>query len=121
MSAHKYSAKRTVSARTGRSYPSKAECQRAEELHLLERGHAISELQEQPKVSLVAGITWRLDFAYLEQGQRFYEDVKGYETPDFKLKCRLWAAFGPAPLRIITRGKLVKTITPTEATKELAS
>lgn len=113
--AHKYGAKRAASALTGRSYASMTERDRAEALHLLEQGRAITDLQEQVKVELVAGISWRLDFAYREGGALVFEDVKGFETKDFKLKCKLWAAFGPAPLRIITRGKLVRTIVPTTA------
>ena len=54
-------------------------------------------------VDLVAEITYRPDFDYLEAGRRVYEDVKGVETEAFRLKCKLWRHFGPGPLRVLKR------------------
>lgn len=124
---HKYGAKRATSLTTGRSYASTAERDRAEELRMLALGGAIADLVEQPRIHLVAGIHWRLDFAYREIGfGLIYEDVKGFETETFRLKCRLWAAFGPAPLRILKReGRsrafvVTKTIMPDPAARTAA-
>ena len=88
---------------SGRLYDSKAERDRANELLLLQQAGQISDLREQTVVDLVAEITYRPDFDYLENGRRLYEDVKGVETEAFRLKCKLWRHFGPGPLRVLKR------------------
>lgn len=42
----------------------------------------------------------------------FADEVKGVETPKFRRDRQLWAKYGPCPLRIYKRGKLVETIVP---------
>jgi len=37
-------------------------------------------------------------------GNERYEDVKGTETPKFRRDKKLWAAYGPCPLHIISKG-----------------
>ncbi len=89
---NKYGAKKTWSELCQRTFDSKAECRRGEELNLLERAGAISDLRYQVFWVLCAGpkVTIKIDFAYLENGQRIYEDVKGMgETREFRVK-RLW-------------------------------
>jgi hypothetical protein len=81
---------------------------------LLDRGQ-ITHLEIQPKyVLLEAFVTnekkkiramhYIADFAYInEQGQSIVEDVKGFETPDFKLKKKffLWRYKDTHKLEII--------------------
>lgn len=106
---NKYGAKRTYSELCGRTFASKAECRRGEELALLEKAGEISDLKYQPKFVLCERprITITLDFAYIDYnelaiGQKFgesnrmggteplgvdvYEDVKGVLTRDFRTK-----------------------------------
>lgn len=52
-----------------------------------------------PNVILLPTIKWKLDF--LVKGQWY--DVKGFETPEFKLKAKLWALFGPGDLVIVKK------------------
>lgn len=85
---NKYYAIKTYSALLQRGFDSKAECRRGEELALLQRAGEISDLQyqvkfvlsEKPKISIT------VDFSYIEQGQRVYEDTKGVLTRDFRTK-----------------------------------
>ena len=88
---NKYGAKRTWSELCDRVFSSRAEANRGEELALLERAGEISDLRyqvkfvlsEKPKVSIT------IDFTYLENGKRIFEDVKGIETREFRVK-RIW-------------------------------
>lgn len=115
---HKYGARRATCATTGRSYASTAERDRAEDLAQQAREGAISDVREQTVVPLVAGISLRTDFDYLEAGQRVYEDVKGVELEPFRIKARLWARHGRGLLRIMKRQRrgrdfvVVRTIVP---------
>jgi len=84
----KYHAIRTWSELCQRWFASKAEAARGEELALLERAGEIQDLRyqtrfdlnKQPKVSIT------IDFSYLEDGERKFEDVKGVLTRDFRTK-----------------------------------
>lgn len=103
--SNKFGAKRAVGT-SGRSYDSTAERDRAEQLLLLQRGRAIRDLVEQPRLHLACGVHYKPDFAYREVGGprvTTYEDVKGVETERFRIVKRLWAAFGPGPLHILKR------------------
>lgn len=39
-------------------------------------------------------LSYRADFVYVEAGATIYEDSKGYETPEFRLKRAILAAQG---------------------------
>lgn len=85
-------------------YASKLEAAYAAELHLLAEAGAVTNLAEQVRVPLVAGITYIPDFAYTQpDGVRVWVDVKGVETGVFRLKARLWKAYGPGPLQIVKK------------------
>lgn len=80
---------------TGKVYASRAEMLYAAELRVLNVAFT-----EQPRIAL--GDT---DIVYVPDfytGQE-YIDVKGVQTPEFKLKKKLWRLYGPAPLRIVKR------------------
>jgi hypothetical protein len=99
---NKYGARRTFSELCGRTFASKAEAQRGEELRLLEMAGEISDLEYQPRFTLCEKpkITITLDFSYVEQrdlgvpgrgieghsSERIHEDVKGVLTRDFRTK-----------------------------------
>ena len=102
MRRHKFGAVRT------NGYASKAEAAYAHELILRACAGDVVDIEEQPRVSLVAGITMVPDFTFREfikEPPQFWHwvwvDVKGVETPVFRLKCKLWAVFGPGLLRIV--------------------
>lgn len=77
----------------------------------------------QPQFMLAGGVSLRVDFLVCREvftagGLASAIDIeaieiKGVETPDFKIKKRLWANTpGLPPLRIVWRGKTVEVITP---------
>jgi len=105
----KYGNKRAASLLVGRSFDSQAERDRGEELALMEKAGAIRNLEFQKTFKLeVNGIlvaTYRADFVYEEVGfkgivfgpparkaEPVVEDVKGWLTPEYKLKKKLMLA-----------------------------
>jgi hypothetical protein len=102
---HKYNAVKTTV--DGRVFDSKAEARRYGELKLLEMAGAITELKFQPEFILLEkmpgqrAIKYRADFEYLENKKRIVEDVKGFKTPQFKMKEKMFRAkFRDLELRI---------------------
>ena len=99
-SQQKYSAERTVY--DGHKFDSKNEARYYGELKLLENARAIKIIELQPKVYLTrARLLYKPDFLIEEKGQLVWVDYKGFETPVFRLKRKLWKFYGPGPLRII--------------------
>ena len=86
-------------------FASTGEHDRAHALRLQVLAGVISDLQLQVTVPLVPGISYRLDFVYVETAtrRRVWEDWKGVKTPVFKLKAKLWKLVGPGLLRITSR------------------
>jgi hypothetical protein len=96
---NKYGAKKVQ--QDGYVFDSLAEAARYRELCLLVRAGRISNLKVHPRFTLQrafedrAGhkhraIYYEADFGYLENGVETIEDVKGVETPAFKLKMKLF-------------------------------
>jgi hypothetical protein len=88
----KYNARKTYSELCGRTFDSKAEARRGEELKLLEKAGEISNLEYQISFQLCQkpNIKIKVDFVYQENGQKTFEDVKGMgETREFRVK-RAW-------------------------------
>lgn len=83
-------------------FHSAKEARRYGELKLLERAGEIAELELQPRFPLkVSGMlvtTYVGDFSYHPtfrgaiMAQRIVEDSKGYRTPEYKLKAKLFRA-----------------------------
>lgn len=100
----------------GLRFDSQAEARRYAELLWLERSGAITDLEAHPRFELQpaftdnagkrwAAICYEADFAYTEDGKRVIEDVKGFETPVFRLKRKLFLYRHPAlVLRVIPTG-----------------
>lgn len=91
-------------------FASKAEAARYETLLILEKAGKITDIKLHPKFDLVAGIRYEADFSYYEEPksqERFVvEDVKGMETPVFRLKKRMFHHFYPhIELRLIKKGR----------------
>lgn len=95
----KYKSVRTTV--NGITFDSKSEARRYEVLRLLERDGRISELQLQPSFVLAPAVRFSdvkrqkpalkyvADFEYIENGVTVIEDVKGMQTPVFKIKRHL--------------------------------
>lgn len=96
--AHKYGAVKTDV--DGVRFDSKAEARRWVELRILEQGGVIQELERQRSFDIVVNevkiCRYKADFAYKMNGEQVVEDVKGYETPEFKLKWKLMHAVFPS-------------------------
>lgn len=75
------------------TFDSKAEARRWSELLLLERGGVITELVRQPQFAFFIGekliFRYIADFKYFEGEREVIEDVKGVQTPVFRLKRKL--------------------------------
>lgn len=80
-------------------FASKAEARRYGELKLLEKGGYIRQLELQPVYPVVIEgkviCKYIADFRYFEGSQRIVEDIKGMETPVFRLKRKLVEALYP--------------------------
>lgn len=94
----KYNSVKTII--DGITFASKAEANRYQELRLLERAGAISELELQPRYILqdaftrkgkkVQAITYIADFRYIEKGVVITHEVKGAETEAWKIKQKMF-------------------------------
>lgn len=86
----------------GHRFDSKREAERYEELKAMEQEGKISQLVLQPRFELVPAfrcqgeavrkMEYVADFKYLdfERGGLVVEDVKGFRTPEYRLKCKLF-------------------------------
>jgi hypothetical protein len=90
MPGNKYGAVRTWSERYQRWFASKAEAERAEELHLYKLAGEICSLELQPRwvLSTRPRITYAADFLYhdCKADEEIVEDVKGSLTRDTRTK-----------------------------------
>lgn len=96
----------------GYTFDSIAESRRYEQLKLLERAKAITDLKRQVKFVLIdkskygREVSYIADFTYYEQNRLVVEDVKGIKTDIFKLKARLFAERYGFEIKIITKEDL---------------
>lgn len=113
----KYKAKRTEYG--GRTYASKAEARRAEQLDLLKMAGKVKWWLPQVPVFVgedeVDERVW-IDFLVCEirpdgSEHTYGEDVKGVETAKFKRQRKQWAKRGPFPL-VVIKGKKTETLPP---------
>ena len=86
----------------GIRFMSKSEGKRYWDLFLREKAGEISSLELQPKFKFPCGIFYKADFRYVENGKVVVEDVKGFQTPVFRLKLKMLKAHYPeVDLKII--------------------
>jgi dsDNA-binding SOS-regulon protein len=87
----------------GITFDSKAEAKRYEELKMLQQAGEIIGFNRQPSFVLDnQGTRYRPDFIVADGKGVWVEDVKGIETPVFKLKRKMWIEKYPwLPLVII--------------------
>lgn len=108
----KYGAKATPCAH-GHNHASKREAKRCNDLHMLVRAGAITDLEVEPTFILAPDgqpiimgnghkARYRPDFTYRENGRRVAEDVKGMVVRDFPLRAALFRlCFPEIELRVI--------------------
>jgi hypothetical protein len=95
----KYGAKKTTI--DGITFSSKAEANRYLQLIMLGKAKKITDLQLQVKYELAPSVViqgrkrppirYVADFVYMQDGKQVTEDVKGMETPVYRLKRHLMA------------------------------
>ena len=108
--ATKYRNTKTVVG--GVAFDSRREAARWQELKMLERAGQIRDLRRQVAFEIVKGVKFAgaararpairyfADFVYVERGQQVIEDVKGVETPEFKIKRHLMLALLGLEVRV---------------------
>ena len=66
----------------------------------------VKSLRVHPSIELVAGIRFKPDFYFTEDGRDIYVDTKSDATKAgrFPTICKLWREFGPGTLRVVYRG-----------------
>ena len=103
----------SITTYNGVKYRSKAEALRARDLDLDVAGGLIRFWLGQPKFRLgVPENVYVADFLVIALHDAWVEDVKGVETDKFRRDKRLWLAYGPCPLRVLRRGRVVEVIVP---------
>lgn len=103
----------------GRSFASKLEASVYALLLLREKAGEIKEIECQVQVALsAAGIIYKPDFRFVRtsDGKACFAEAKGFETPEWRIKLRLWKVYGAGPLEIwkgsAASPKLIETIIP---------
>lgn len=96
----KYGAKRVSHA--GYSFHSKGEAGLFDLLKLMEKAGELSDIKTQDVVYLTeARIMYKPDFRVLTKaGETEWHEYKGFETPEWRIKRRLWIAYGPGKLHV---------------------
>lgn len=95
----KYNSKKTDCCQ-GHTHDSKAEADRCDELHLLQKKGIISGLRTQVKFELVPAMRYEempneravnyiADFVYVRDGLTIIEDTKGAKTPEYIIKRKM--------------------------------
>ena len=114
---HKYGAKSVDKA--GMSFSSKGESGLYSYLKLLEAAGEIKVLKSQDWVYLTKSrIGYIADFKIFDKklNCEVWCEFKGFETPEWRIKRRLWMNYGPGELRVYkgygTRLSLTETIVP---------
>jgi len=97
----KYSNKSSLCAE-GHSHRSKLESAVCQLLSLRKRAKEIISFEAESTVKLTrAGIRYIADFRCLTPGgDALFVEAKGVETPEWRLKLKLWRFYGPGPLEI---------------------
>ena len=89
--------------RDGIKFASKAERAYYDKLILLQKAEEVSFFLMQVPFRLPGGIVYRADFVIFYPNQSHCEvvDVKGFETPSFKLKKKLFESSYPLTIQVV--------------------
>lgn len=102
MLKHKFRAKPTTFQ--GRKYASKLEASYAQTLEMNKKGGHLLFYLEQVPFSLPGGITYRADFMeFWSNGEVVVTEVKGFETPEWKMKHKLFEETYPITIHVVKR------------------
>jgi len=96
----------------GRCYDSRMEMKYAIHLDYLVSAGDVADWIPQPSVQLGEDTAFRPDFLVIEKtGIPYYVDVKGKETPRFRMIKKLWAKYGRLNLHVVkyVKGQLQTT------------
>jgi hypothetical protein len=110
--------KNTKTVVNGIKFDSKSEAEYYQTLSYHVKLGLIKSFEMQPKIYLSkAKILLKPDFYVIEKdGKSYYLDVKGTQTPVFRIKARLWKAYMDKPLRLVKKSgkgfKLIEEIIP---------
>jgi predicted nuclease of restriction endonuclease-like RecB superfamily len=98
--ASKFGSKRVEVS--GMSFASKLEAAVFQVLKLMEKAGEVKDIKAQDTVYLSkARIIYKPDFKIeTTAGETAWVEAKGFETPEWRIKLRLWKAYGPGPLWI---------------------
>jgi len=104
----------------GMWFDSKSEAALYTRLSLDQRAGRISDLKSQPGTIFLgpARTQYRPDFSFIDTptGELQWAEFKGFKTPAWRLKLKLWRAVGPGKLHIYEGAaayiKLVETVEP---------
>ncbi len=105
----------------GHSHRSKLESSVCQIISLREEAGELKLIGAEVTVHLSdARIVYIPDFHCVKDGQQIFIEAKGFQTPEWRIKRRLWLAYGPAPLEIWMGShlnpKLSETLYPKEST-----
>ena len=92
----------------GHVFKSRAEHDRYQVLMWKEKSGFVRDVTYRPKrVWLAPRVGWDVDFHYfdIEKGCHWYEEFKGKEEADYRIKRDLWRFLGPEPIRIVVKAK----------------
>ena len=85
----------------GHVHDSKKEAERCNELYFMLKAKVISGLEVQKRFNLIPprkynrmpnerGVDYIADFVYIDNGVMVIEDCKGYKTPDYNIKRKMF-------------------------------
>ncbi len=109
LTGHKYGARPTEAL--GQRFPSHLEAHTYAHLWQQQKARVIYDLKRQVRVHLVCGIRLNVDFSYVHCATNMLEfaESKGFSTPEWLLKQKLWRTFGAGVLWVYVRsGRGVK-------------
>jgi hypothetical protein len=91
---------------SGHTFRSKAESERFTHLAWKQQAGLIQGLlHHPPKITLLPGLTWSVDFYYfdLDRKEATWEEFKGKEEPEYLAKLAVWKYLGPGFLRVVKK------------------
>ena len=92
----------------GIKFRSKREAKRYQTLKMLLLAGAIHDLSLQPRFPFIVNgtliCTYVADFLYKDaKGQEVVEEVKGFQTPEYKIKAKLFKVLYPQYIYLVTK------------------
>lgn len=110
--ANAYGAKKCESGFLKQKYDSRGERGLATRLWAREHDGKITDLQRQVRVELVPGFVMKVDFTYIEDGERIYHEYKGFADQRWHMQIALWQQIGPGEYRVTMQKGADKVIRP---------